>query len=194
MAVLERGEKETVLAQPHRACLPEHLRMDQRAESEIGRLFLMERVSEAQFWAADRWQSVVAQFRVVLVSPMPTSGLLGRMVAPGVGQDEASGNAERRESEEEMRERVLDQHGDAMRAISALDDSGVVFRVMQRVVLHGEACPQHHVKYLQCGLDALAKLWKLSDDKDLRKMRSVRHDRALWSHEEKEVSIVYSGG
>lgn len=193
LAVLERAEREQVMAQPHRACLPEALRMDQRAESAIGRMFLMEDITEAQFWAADRWRSIVAQFHVVLASPMTGGSMLGRIVAPGAGQDEESGKNERPETEEEMRERVLDQHGEAMRAIRSLDHSPLVFRVMEAVVIKDEACrnPQALAR-LVSGLDALCRLWKLSNDSGSRKLRATKQEKGAWPHEEKEVHIVYS--
>lgn len=194
MAVLERCERETVMAQPHRASLPEALRMDQRAESVIGRMFLTDAITEAQYWAADRWRVLVAQFHVVLATPMATGSLLGRMVAPAIGQEEASGTSECRESEEEMRERVLAQHGAAMRTIRALDSAALIFRTMEEVILRDRACGTLDAAHMQRGLDALARLWKLSDDEGSRRIRAKRHDRATWAHEGREVRIVYQDG
>ncbi|UOK73002.1 hypothetical protein [Ancylobacter polymorphus] len=192
IAVLERGEREAVMAQPHRASLPEELRMDQRAESVIGRMFLTGAISEAQYWAADRWRALVAQFHVVLATPMTTGSMLGRMVAPAAGQEEASGTDERRETEEEMRERVLTQHKAAMGEIRALDSAPLIFRAMEAVILRDCACSKREQEHLQRGLDALAWLWKLSDDSGLRKRRVWRPERAAWEHEEREIRIVYS--
>lgn len=192
IAVLERGEREAVMAQPHRAGLPEELRMDQRAESVIGRMFLTGAITEAQYWAADRWRALVAQFHVVLATPMTTGSMLGRMVAPAAGQEEASGTDERRETEEEMRERVLAQHKAAMGEIRALDASPLIFRAMEQVILRDCACGGGDAAHLQRGLDALAFLWKLSDDSGLRKRRCWRGERPTWGHDEREVDIVYS--
>ncbi len=165
--------------------------MDQRAECAIGRMFLTRTISEGQFWAADRWKSIVAQFHIVLATPMATGSTMGLMVAPGVGQDEESGKAERRESDVEMRERVLDQHKAAMQAIRALDASALVFAVLEAVVLRDQPCDAEMIFHLRKGLDALGSLWGLRDDTDFRPIRSKRHDRAAWGHEEKEVMIVY---
>lgn len=165
--------------------------MDQRAESAIGRMFLTGAISEAQFWASDRWKSIVAQFHVVLATPMTTGSTMGLMVAPGVGQEEESGKAERRETDIEMRDRVLDQHKAAMQAIRALDASALVFAVLETVVLRDQPCGAQMIFHLRKGLDALGNLWGLSNDADYRPVRSKRYDRAAWDHEEKEVMIIY---
>ncbi|QIB32646.1 hypothetical protein [Ancylobacter pratisalsi] len=184
------------MAQPHRAVLPEDCRMDQRAGTEIGRMFLLGRISEAKYWAAERWQSIITQFHVVLATPMVGGSSLGRMVAPGIGQDEASGNSERPETEEEMHDRVLAQHGAAMRVLRDIDHAPLVFMALEHVVLKGLPASAKQVERLNQGLSALCRLWKMDEDgagyPQRAGTRKTAHSKAPWPYDEKEVKIVYA--
>lgn len=192
----KRGQhdvRSVALAQPHRAWLAENRRTDQRAESEIGRLCLGGRITEAQYWAGDRWARLIGEFHQVLATPMPTGSMLGRMVADPVRGDREGdvGAAERPETEEERRERVLVQHDGAMRALRRLGvDSRDVFAAMESIVIHGRpAGEQKDLDALRAGLTQLARLWRMEMPTEGR-IRAECGERSRWQHEEKVLDII----
>jgi hypothetical protein len=189
-AVLERGERELAMRQPHRAWLPEAHRLDQRAESELGRIYLAGHISEPQCWAGERWREIVREYRYFLASPVTPGSALGRMVAstidPDAWRNGESGTSERAETDEEKRSRVLARHGAALREIPRS-----AFPVMEAVVILDRALDPALLPALQVGLAALARLWKMSDEVPLG-VRGSRSERPSWGHDEKEVTIVYS--
>lgn len=189
-AILDRGERELAMMQPHRAWLPEASRLDQRAESELGRLHLAGHISEPQCWAGERWRGIVAEYRRFLATPVTSGSTLGQMVANNVGPDDwrsgESGKSERPETDEEKRARVLTQHGAALRAIPRSS-----FLVMEAVVILDRTLDPAQLPALQIGLSALAQLWRMTDDVP-RSVRGSRSERPSWVHDEKEVKIVYS--
>jgi hypothetical protein len=190
--------RDVVCAQPHRRGLAEDLRKDQRAATEIGRMFLSGVISEAKYWAAERWRGVVREFHVVLATPMQTSSALAGMVAPGMEQPMEADHlaAECPESEVQKRARVLKAHGAAMRAIRALPEASNVFAVLEAVVIKDEPCRDDDLRLLRSGLLAFCRLWRMEDrapgeEPDVR-VSGVRAERPSWGHDEKEVRIVYS--
>lgn len=193
-----------VFEQPHRRWLKDAHRRDQRAESEIGRLHLAGKISEAKYWAADRWRSIVMQFHIVLATPMPTGTALGRVVSAGVDDDDdawkrgESGKNERAETEVEMRARVLSQLDGAKKAIGRLDDAQLVFAAMERVIIRDLPCSERDLMRIERGLSQLCRRWKMTDPKagDDLPVRVVGSDqeRGVWMHDEKEVRIVYADG
>lgn len=60
--------------QPHRRSLPEALRLDERAGTVLGRLYLRGRLSEPLFDAGTRWAVVVGEMRAAIEPPAATSG------------------------------------------------------------------------------------------------------------------------
>lgn len=194
----KRGQQDVravALKQPHRAWLGETRRADQRAESEIGRLCLAGRLTEAEYWAGERWRQLVHDFHRVMATPMTTCSALARMVAEQVGKEDVAGEvgaAERPESEEERRERVLDHHRKAMSTIRRLGDMArPAFTVMENAVLHDRGVETAaDLDALRAGLSQLARLWHLTDPTEERPIRSHRGDKATWDHEEKEINII----
>ncbi|MGA0561711.1 hypothetical protein ACO2RV_04620 [Ancylobacter sp. VNQ12] len=212
-----------VFDQPHRRWLADAQRRDQQAESEIGRLHLSKQISEAQYWAADRYRSLVAQFRLVMATPMQTCTALGHVVANPVDEDAwrrgESGKAERPESDEEMRKRVLKQHGGVLGVLRELDDGREISRVLDAIVIDDRPCssrallvsrqgprtgvamPERIIRkgeltLLKRGLSALCGLWHMQEDAAGHK-RPVRvlgtaQERQAWGREEKEVHFVYT--
>lgn len=183
-----------VMNQPHRAGFGKDRRLDQRAATEVGRLFMAGRISEAEYWAAERWARLVGEFHQVLASPVTTSTMLGRLVADGY-QDAREGDvgaAERPETDDERRERVLVQHDAAMRVLRRLDDAQAVFRVMEAVVLHDRCAEDARARLaLRAGLSQLARLWRLAAPKEGEsRVRFYRSDRPTWPHEVRIVDIV----
>lgn len=63
-----------VAAQPHRRWLPESLRAHERAESVLGCLNLLKRISEHQFEAGRRFSVIVGAHRAVIGVPKGTIG------------------------------------------------------------------------------------------------------------------------
>lgn len=199
-----KGAMDVALAQPHRAWLGKGRRTDQLAENALGRLKLAGKITDAEYWAGDRWRNLIGEFHQVLASPVMPSSALGRMVAEEVNEDsrrrlEESGTAERQESDEERLDRVLAQHGCAMSALRKLDDARAVFTAMERIVLADGEADESSLKALKAGLLQLAHLWRMQEREDpieekhgrKPKVRAVRTDKALWGHEEKELSIRY---
>lgn len=183
--------RSVALSQPHRAWLGETRRLDQRAESEIGRLLLTEKVTEVECWAAERWRNIIREFHVVLATPMTTMSALGQMVTSGAGQEEESGKSEVMETDEERLGRVLAQHGAAMARLRRCGDASAVFSEMERVVIHDQ--PTTDIKTLKRGLQELAKLWRMRepDDDHADRICGQRDERPTWNHDVKEVAITY---
>lgn len=181
------------MQQPHRVWLGDTRRLDQRAVSEIGRMFLAGRLTEAEYWAGERWRRLIQDFHIVLATPMPAGSPLGLMVASKVDGEEESGTAERPETDEERRDRVLVQHKAAMACLRKSGDARAVLGEMERAVYHDVACGDFQA--LKIGLGALAKLWRMSELEEDGPARVRGHvgkgDKPRWEHEEKEVTIVY---
>lgn len=183
------------LSQPHRAWLGETRRLDQKAESEIGRQLLTEKITEVEYWAAERWRNIIREFHIVLATPMNTMSALGQMVTSSIDPDAwrsgESGSTEMPETEEDKRDRVLAQHGAAMSWLRRCGDAAAVFSEMERVVIHD--LPVNDLKTLKRGLQELAKLWRMKepDDDTVNRICGQRGERPTWDHDVKEVAITY---
>lgn len=184
-------------AQPHRAWLPEAMRRDHHAECALGRLFLAGLISEPQCWAGERFRTLFREFRVVLASPVTVSAA-GIMVAEGMETPMEADHlaAERVETDEERRERVLGQFDAMKRALRAVPDPRATAAQLEMLVVM-DVCPDD-LAPVRAGLDALAALWRLAPAGEgrapVRRHRPFRDgDRASWPHEETEVNIVYGG-
>ncbi len=186
------------MAQPHRSWLAEDKRKDHRAETQIGRLLLAGRISEPKYWAAERWRSIVRQFHLVMATPVQAGSTLGGMVSSGNDQDVAGDvmAAERPESDEEKRKRVLAQHGRAMSAMRALPGCAQIFATMERVIIHDHACVEADVPRLVSGLEALCSLWKMPDPEPNAELpvrvTAVRGERQAWNRT--EIGVIYVRG
>ena len=183
------------LQQPHRAWLGESRRADQRAESEVGRLCLAGRISEAEYWVAERWRRLILEFHQVLASPVCTGSPLSKILPTYVEAGDVAGEcdaAECAESEEERRERVLVQHRAAMRAIGRLGaDAREVFTSLEAIVMHGRAAGEEYsLRALRAGLAQLGRLWRITESDDDRPLRGSRSEKPRWDHEVREVIIV----
>lgn len=202
--------RSVVFEQPHRRWLADAQRRDQQAESEIGRLHLSGRISEAQYWAADRFRSIVAQFRLVMATPMQTCTALGHVVANPVDEDAwrrgESGTAERPESDEEMSERVLRQHSAVLDVLRDMDDGKEVSRALEDIIIYDKPCsmrsllvtrqgartgvamPERIIRngeltLLRRGLTVLCRLWHMEDDATGQK----RPVRVLGTQQERQA-------
>ncbi len=60
--------------QPHRRCLPEPVRLDQKAATPFGALNLINVITDAQYEAGQRYAFVVGQYRASIGTPSVMSG------------------------------------------------------------------------------------------------------------------------
>ncbi len=135
-----RGEdkiREVVKNQPHRRWLTEAHRLDQRAESHLGRLALARHVSAVEYEAGKHYAKVVAQYRAVISSRDPI-----RQGHPGSGRDMQAAEARRRTTE----------FNDAFECMGEQP----VQRLVARVAVYDEPCPYGSLEALRSGLRALA--------------------------------------
>lgn len=183
----------TAIEQPHRRWLPESVRLDQRAESALGRLFLAGLITEPECWAGERFRSLLREFHVVMASPITVS-TAAVMVANGVETPAEADHlaAEKPETEEERAERVLRMFGGAKQRLSRLECGGHAVRDIDALVMR-DIVPLH-LDAVRAGLRALAKMWHMEDVQEdyLRRSEGYRSGtRPEWPHEEREVEIVY---
>lgn len=188
----------TVTSQPHRAWLKEGRRLDQRAESALGRLFLAHAITETECWAGERFRNLLREFHVVLAAPV-TASSAAIMVAETVCQD-AEGDElapEHSETDEERRDRVLAQFERAKRALGRLDRSKEITSGIDALVMR-DVLPAD-LALVRSGLQALARLWRIFEDEADEARRPIRvngkrfGERAAWPHDERIVEIQYKG-
>jgi len=186
-----RGMRDVVLEQPHRRWLDEDMRADQRAASVLGRLYLAGKkaakpmrgtITEAQFMAGERWLSIITDFHHILATPMTRLSAMALQVAESGEHNPAEADylaPSRPETEEERRDRVLEQYGAAMGAIRKVDPNGAVLRCMDACIIHDRLPSEEDIELLlKRGLDALVRLWRL--DRDAPKpIRAVRNFASL---------------
>lgn len=188
-----RTERDVVLDQPHRRWLPEEKRADQRAATEIGRLYLAGLITEAQCWAAERWHSLIMEFHVLLATPVTRMSAAALAVSETGEQQPAAADhltPSRPETEEERRDRVLAQYGAAMRAIRRVDPTGSALQAMEACILHDKALLAHDVDLLlKRGLNALVELWRLDATAE-KPIRGIRSDKPAWDYQKRVVTIV----
>ncbi|MBS7532111.1 hypothetical protein KHC28_00330 [Ancylobacter sonchi] len=189
--------RSVAMAQPHRAAVGKDRRLDQRAATELGRLFMIGRIDEAQYWAGERWFRLIGEFHQIMASPITNTTILGTMAAGDRGdRDGDVGAAERPETEEERRERVLGHHGSAMSVLRKTADHRAVFRTLEAVVLYD--CPiggEPELVVLKEGLSVLARFWRLrsppkADEELPVRVAGHRYDRPAWPHDVRIVDIV----
>jgi hypothetical protein len=198
-AQLARGEREVALAQPHRVWLPEEQRTDQRAGNLLGCLFLAGQITEAECWAGERYRRIMAEFRLLLASPVMPPAAFARMVDPGVETPAEADHlaAERPETDEERRSRVLSAYDEVREELLAAERLAVgrYAEAFDALVCRDKACTVAEWPVLKGVLARLVVLWKL-DAGAPRKTRGTmrRTDRSEWQHEEREIHILYADG
>ena len=148
-------------SQPHRRWLPEDMRRDQRAECELGRLFLRKQISETACEAGEKWRGLVHAYLRCLAAPVGPVSVAARAIPDRVEAEPegAVPSTEVSETEEERHERVLRAFS---RASQVLADCGRdVAREIDAVVVKDELCAS--VVTLTVGLDALAAHWQMGE-------------------------------
>lgn len=194
--VRAKAVTDVATSQPHRAWLPKDERLNQRAESAIGRLFLAGLITEPECWAGERFRSLLREFHVVLASPVTVS-TAAIMVASGVETPAEADHlaAERPETEEERRDRVLEQFDAASGVFDSLACSKRVVSDIDALLMR-DVVPAN-IASVKSGLQALAAFWRMTEPPEREQDREVRvkgrryGDRPEWAHEEKQVEIVY---
>jgi hypothetical protein len=150
----EKPEAAELIAklQPHRLCLPEHLRLDPKAENHMGRLNLIGALSDDQYEAGRRFLQVVSNYRVVIGSPSGASFSAGMVMGRGeLCEDECVARKVAYEWAFEALAKTEMPPGKTSPGISNLAQ-----RAVSAVAVHDTECPTS-IDYLRAGLDALAR-------------------------------------
>lgn len=155
-AVLAQQNMAVALAQPHRAWLPKGARLDQLAESEIGRLHLAGKISEHELAAGQNYQRLVMAYRMTISAPACGTTALGQMVGDAFANCDVSS-----EPEADRKARVGRQYDAARAALHRLPEGARIAAVVGRVVVHDQPV-EGDLAALQAGLAALADLWRMT--------------------------------
>lgn len=143
------------LAQPHRAWLPKTARLDQLAESELGRLYLGHAITEPELWAGQAWQRVVNQWRSVIAAPRDAGSAAGRMIGDAFANCEVPTS-----TPEDRKSWATARYEEALAALYSLQDGVEVAAVVNRVVMQ-DSMPAGALGLLRGGLRALAEHWRM---------------------------------
>ncbi len=128
------------------------MRLDQRAETPLGRLRLGRHISELEYEAGTRYAKVVAQYRAVISARDPI-----RQGHPGSGRNMLAAEARRRTLE----------YNDAFECLGEQH----VQRLVARVAVYNEPCPYGSLEVLRAGLRALAVNFGIS--RPVARLRAV---------------------
>jgi hypothetical protein len=134
--------------QPHRRILPEAQRLDHRAGTALGTLFLTGRISEQACEAGERYAVICGQYRAAILAPrdQAPSGKGYICGAETTCQEEGAAC--------ECRRRKA-RYDAAFEALSRAGQRAAV--AVSRVAVHGESCPIGMLGPLQWGLAVLAE-------------------------------------
>ena len=133
--------------QPHRKWLPEAARLDQRADTILGGLFLTKRISEALYLAGEVYAQRVGAYRTTINGPRSLAGSgKGYDCAPSGCRIEPDSCecARRRRDYEELFD-ILSQSGRKS------------VMVVNKVAVHNQPCMGEELPFLNTGLAALAR-------------------------------------
>jgi len=142
-----RGEsadkvRAVVLAQPHRASLPEALRLDQKAETPLGRLELRGFITGPEYTAGHRYAEIGRRYMAAL-------GIPNSDMRPGPGSmSDFTPNEVRR------RKKAYDDAFECMAGLKGVQ------REVARVAVHERDVT--NLKLLRCGLQTLARHFGLT--------------------------------
>ncbi len=163
------------LAQPHRAWLPKTARLDQLAESELGRLYLAEAITEVELWAGQAWQRVVNQWRSVIAAPRDAGSAAGRMIGDAFANCDVPSD-----TPEARKVWATARYEEALAALYDLQDGVEVAAVVNRVVMQ-DSMPAGALGLLRAGLRELAGLWRMDRQ---NAPRGRREKIRVWHAEE----------
>lgn len=159
-AMLDRGERNVAMCQPHRRWLAEDRRADQRASTTLGRFRLAGLIDEAEYLAGDRWAGIMHEMHVVLASPCTPRSSSGTMVPSGNEPPAEAHHLSREPEPEEARQARVFKAYDAV--VKKIDRESLValdIVVVQDLPVHDGRMP-----VLRDALRWLARLWKISGD------------------------------
>lgn len=161
---LERNIQGVALSQPHRRNLPKDMRKDQKAECELGRLFLAKLITEPQYEAGCKFRRLIADFRQVIAAPITRVSAANLMVSEsGMEAPEASRlENETAETEEERRDRVVGAFNRTQTRLTHVHEAKAVWAELDRVAVMD--APMFDIWHLREGLDCLVKFWRLAHD------------------------------
>lgn len=178
-AAVEQQESDVravVLRQPHRAWLAEEQRLNQHAESELGRLFLAGRIAEPELWAGARWAALRRELHQVLQAPTGAGSALGKIAA------DAADDARRRrlsllgrdgdhdaplapvlpEDHAARQRRVLAQYEGAVGALRELFRPDIVIAAIDRLAEDDVSISDEEIEIARAGLRHLAQHWRFA--------------------------------
>jgi hypothetical protein len=145
--------------QPHRRGVRSEDRMDERAESPLGRLALRNVITSAMHDAGSRFNVVVGAYRATIEAPKGTSG--GGGARSSCWAEEAdTANYCRIASDDCFCLRTKNTYDAAFEALSARGQ--IVAKVVARVAVHREDILPQDLVYLKVGLEALARHFGLT--------------------------------
>lgn len=138
--------------QPHRIGLPAALRESERAESVLGCLNLLKRISEQEYEAGRRFGVIVGGYRSVIGTPRGTVGAgKGYNCEPsGCLVDATNCTCEQRTA----------KFRDSSRALLLISQKA--YNAVYQVAVHDFPCNSEQLKHLQAGLRGLANYYGLT--------------------------------
>lgn len=145
--------------QPHRRALPDEMRLDERAESPLGRMNLRGEIDGDCYDAGARYAFVVGQYSSTIDAPQSTSGS-GRGVSC-LAEQYGTRNACRLDPYECTCLRRKDRYMAAYEALAQMGRAALM--AVNRVAVHrGEPASAQETVYLVAGLSALARHFGLT--------------------------------
>lgn len=137
---------------PHRRGVRAEDRLDQRAESELGRMCLHGQIGEAQYLAGQAWAQVVGAYRGVIAGPRPLAGMGRGLNCKG----EAFCDPCRCRA-------ATETYGRAFESLQVAGHQAT--KATNHVAVWDRACPQAWLTPLGWGLAALAQHFGLTNRK-----------------------------
>lgn len=156
------GNMAVVQAQPHRAWLPKGARLDQLAESELGRLYLSKAILEHELGAGQNYLRLVTAYRMAISAPGNGTSVLGQMVGDAFANCEVA-----REPEGQRQLRLERQYSSAKGVLLGQRGGAMVLSVLGRVIVHDQAVGAD-IAPLRVGLAALANFWRMTPREERR--------------------------
>lgn len=139
--------------QPHRIALPAAVRESERAESVLGCLNLLKRISEHEYEAGRRFAVIVGAYRSVIGTPRSTVGAgRGYICKPeGCLNDATNCTCEHRTA----------KFRDSLRALLLVSQKS--YNAVYQVAVHDFLCTREQLADLQAGLRGLARHYGLTN-------------------------------
>lgn len=137
--------------QPHRRWLPEPVRLDQKADSVLGALNLINLITDDQYEAGQRYARIVGQYQASIQTPHGLSGNgKGYICKPMHCMRPPPGVTIECECE-----RRKDAYNSAFNVVFEAGQKAA--KAVARVAVWNEQCPRGRLADLQRGLGALAR-------------------------------------